>query len=245
MVDLLLGENYIPEIDLQEKTKKTFFDAVNVIAFFKPSTRIGIEIHWELLSRNYAIAWDESKLWDKQENCSIDHREIPVPPLEQLLLYLCAHGAKHLFERIEWICDIDRSIRENPNIDWTYLLNEAEKLGVKRILLLGLALCEELFELKLPDTMKAEIEKDKVLPKLISKIIEINFSKGQKEERSYSTFGLLLSMRENLSDKLHFTLRGLFAPKFDDFLFVQLPGYLAFLYPLIRPYRLLTKYFRS
>ena len=245
MMDLLLKENYIPEIDLQEKTKETFFDAVNVIAFFKPSTGVRIEVHWELLSRNYAIEWEESKLWGKQESSSINHREIPVLRLEQLLLYLCAHGAKHLFERLEWICDIDRSIRENPDIDWTYLLDEADNMGLKRMLFLGLALCEELFALKLPDTIKEKIEKDKVLPNLISKIIEINFSKSQKDERSYSTFGLLLSMRENLSDKLRFTLRGLFAPKFDDFLFIQLPSHLAFLYPLVRPYRLLTKYFKK
>ena len=245
MMDLLLKENYIPEIDLQEKTKETFFDAVNVIAFFKPSTGVRIEVHWELLSRNYAIEWEESKLWGKQESSSINHREIPVLRLEQLLLYLCAHGAKHLFERLEWICDIDRSIRENPDIDWTYLLDEADNMGLKRMLFLGLALSEELFALKLPDTIKEKIEKDKVLPNLISKIIEINFSKSQKDERSYSTFGLLLSMRENLSDKLRFTLRGLFAPKFDDFLFIQLPSHLAFLYPLVRPYRLLTKYFKK
>ena len=245
MMDLLLKENYIPEIDLQEQTKETFFNAVNVIAFFKPSTGVRIEVHWELLSRNYAIEWEESKLWGKQESSSINHREIPVLRLEQLLLYLCAHGAKHLFERLEWICDIDRSIRENPDIDWTYLLDEADNMGLKRMLFLGLTLCEELFALKLPDTIKEKIEKDKVLPNLISKIIEINFSKSEQDERSYSTFGLLLSMRENLSDKLRFTTRGLFAPKFDDFLFIQLPKHLAFLYPLVRPYRLLTKYFKT
>ena len=243
MMDLLLKEQYIPEIDLKEGTKETFFNSVNVIAFYNESTGVRIEVHWELLSRNYAIDWEEKSLWDKQEHTRINHKEIPVLVLEEQLLYLSAHGAKHLFERLEWICDIDRSIRVNPNIDWQYLLNKAEKLGIKRMLYLGLALSQQFFGLELPEIIKKNIAQDKEIPKLISKVIEINFSKTSQEGKSYSTFGLLWGMRENLSDQLRFAWRGLFASKFDDFKYIQLPKYLAFLYPIVRPYRLITKYF--
>ena len=245
MMDLLMKENFIPEIDLKKSTKETFFDSVNVIGFHNPSTGVYIEIHWELLSKNYAINWEEKVLWEKQETTLINQKEIPVLRLEQLLLYLCVHGAKHLFERLEWVCDIDRSIRANPHIDWSYLLDEAEKLGIKRMLLLGLALSQQLFKLELPQIVQKEIVQDKELPKIISRVIEINFSETSQEGRSYSSFGLLLNMRENLSDKLRFASHGLFAPKFDDFKFIQLPKYFAFLYPLIRPYRLITKYFKQ
>lgn len=163
--------------------------------------------------------------------------------MEQQLLYLSAHGAKHLFERLEWICDIDRSIRTNTDINWEHLHNEAEKLGIRRMLYLGLALSQSFFNLELPESIVKYIEQDKEIPNLISKVIEVNFSKISKGEKSYSSFGLLWSMRENFSDQLHFTWRGLFSPKFDDFVFIQLPQHLAFLYPVVRPYRLLTKYF--
>ena len=244
MMALLLEKHYIPEIELKEETKEAFFDCVNVIGLYEESTGTRVEIHWELLSRNYAIDWEEESLWDHQESVRINHKEIPVLPLEQQLLYLCAHGAKHLFERLEWVCDIDRSIRANPDIDWTHLLNEAEKLGIERMLCLGLALSQQFFKLELPEMIREKIAEDKEIPKLISKVIEINFSDTLQAEKSYSTFGLLWSMRENLSDQLRFAWRGLFSPKFDDFLFIQLPKHLAFLYPAIRPYRLLTKYFK-
>ena len=244
MIDLLLKEHYIPEIDLREGTRETFFKSVNVIAFYKESTGIRVEIHWELLSRNYAIDWEEKSLWANPESVLINNKEIPVLPVDQQLLYLCAHGAKHLFERLEWVCDIDRSIKINPDIDWQYLLNEAEILGIKRMLYLGLALSQQFFGLELPEMIQKNIAQDKEIPKLISKVIEINFSQTSQEEKSYSSFGLLWSMRENLSDQLRFAWRGLFAPKFDDFVFIQLPSHLAFLYPVVRPYRLVTKYFK-
>jgi len=244
MMALLIQEHYIPEIDLRKETKETFFKCVNVIGLHKKSVGVLAEIHWELLSRNYAINWEEKSLWGKQESVQINHKEIPVLPIEQQILYLCAHGAKHLFERLEWICDIDRSIRANPDIDWQHLLNEAEKLGVKRMLYLGLALSQQFFGLKLPEMIQQKMEQDKALPKLISKVIEINFSETSQEGKSYSSFGLLWNMRENLSDQLRFAWYGLFAPKFDDFKFIQLPKYLAFLYPIVRPFRLITKYFK-
>lgn len=245
MMTLLTREHYIPEIDLNKETEETFFECVNVIGLHKASTGIRIEVHWDLLSKNYAIDWKEKSLWTKEECVQINHTEIPVLPFDQQLLYLCAHGAKHLFERLEWICDIDRSIRTTPDIDWKHLLNEADKLGIKRMLLLGLALSRQFFGSELPDIIKKNITQDKNIPKLISKVIKTHFSDTSKEEKSYSSFGLLWSMRENFSDQLRFALRGSFAPKFDDFLFIQLPRQLAFLYPVIRPFRLLTKYFHQ
>jgi hypothetical protein len=244
MMDLLIQENYIPEIDLGQGTKETFFNCVNVIGLYKKTTRILVEVHWELLSKNYAIDWKEESLWSKKEYIHINNKEISVLPTEQLLLYLCAHGSKHLFERLEWICDIDRAVKSSPCIDWEFLINEAEKLGVKRMLYLGLGLSQQFFSLELPEIIQKGIAQDKEIPKLISKVIEVNFKKTSQQGKSYSSFGLLWSMRENLSDQLRFAWRGLFAPKFDDFVFIQLPKHLAFLYPVVRPYRLLTKYFK-
>ncbi|HIQ46311.1 MAG TPA: hypothetical protein EYH57_01690, partial [Sulfurovum sp.] len=232
MMDLLIQSQYTPEIDLKESTKKTFFDSVNVIGLYQTSIGVLVEIHWELLSKNYAIDWEEQSLWKKQESVAINKKIIPVLPVEQQLLYLCVHGSKHLFERLEWICDIDRSIRTHTDIDWVYLVNEADKLGIRRMLFFGLSLSQQFFSLPLPKQIEKAIAEDKDIPKLISKVIEINFSETSKKGKSYSSFGLLWSMRENLSDQLRFAWRGLFAPKFDDFLFIQLPKQLAFLYPV-------------
>ncbi len=245
MIDILNQKHYIPEIVLKEGTKEIFFSAVNVIGLQHPSNGVFTEVHWELLSKNYAINWEEKIIWKHPTFIHINQVAIPVLPTEQLILYLCAHGSKHLFERLEWICDIDKTIKENPNIDWEYLLKEADNLGIRRMLFLGLTLSQQFFRLILPEMIQKEIAKDTEIPKLISKIIKINFSKSKQREKSYNTFRLLWSMRENLSDQLHFAWRGLFSPKFDDFVFVQLAKNLAFLYPLIRPYRLVTKYFKS
>ncbi len=245
VIDIMTEAGYIPEIILNSNAENTFFTHVNVIAFYHPISNIRIEIHWELLSKNYAISWEESSLWETQTSIDINNYQISILSIEHLLLYLCAHSAKHLYERLEWICDIDRSVRANPDIDWKRINSEASKLGLTRIVYLSLALCETLFALELPKMMKEESQKDSVMQELKETIIKQNFGQTTSSKKSYSHFILLWKMREKFSDKLRFAFLGIFTPKFDDFLFIQLPNQLSFLYILFRPYRLIRKYLIS
>ncbi len=238
---LLQTRGYVPEIELEESTLETFYNCVNVIGLQKGSIRV--EIHWELLSSNYAIDWNEVKLWSENERIDINKQSIKMLSFTNHILYLCAHGSKHLFERLEWVCDIDRAVRSQEHVEWDVLLQEAKALGIERMLLFGLSLAQEFFSLPLPQEIKTKIAADKELSPLKKQVITLHYSE-QDGTKSYSTFWLLWQMRENISDRLRFAYRALFAPKFDDFKFVQLPKQLLFLYPLIRPYRLVTKYFK-
>lgn len=240
-LSLLQKRGYTPEIELEKSTLETFYNCVNVIGLHRGSVRV--EIHWELLSKNYAIDWEEKKLWRESETIEINRKPINMLSFENHILYLCAHGSKHLFERLEWICDIDRAIRAKSDVNWSHLILEAKELGIERMLLLGLALSKLFFDLPLPQDIIEKIENDPAIETLTQKVIAMHYSGEEQASRSYSSFGLLWQMRERLSDRLRFAYRGLFAPKFDDFKFVQLPKELLFLYPFVRLFRLLVKYF--
>lgn len=239
-MSLLIADLYQPEIELTQPLSGTFFSCVNVIGLRK---KIYIEIHWALLSKNYAIQWHEGSIWTDNETTVIDDIDVPVLSYNHHLLYLCAHGAKHMFERLEWVCDIDRLIRSKPDLPWQALQQQAKKQGIQRIMLLGLHLCQTLFDLPLPENIKLSIQNDPNVDKLARQIIKLNFSNSNVKGKSYSSFGLLWRMRENFPDRLRFAYRALFAPKFNDFEYITLPNYLLFLYPVIRPFRLLIKYF--
>lgn len=244
-IDLLTADGYIPQLKLEPKTKDALLSALNVLSFYKQDRGILLEVHWELFSKNYAINWDEAMLWQQEsESVLINTHPIRVLPWEEEILYLCVHGSKHLFERLEWICDIDRAVSAHQALDWERLLSKAQKRGTKRMLFLGLGLCEHFFGLTLPHKFHNEMAKDKTLAKLISKIVEINFSQQTQKVKSYRTFWLLWNMRERLSDRLQYAVHALFSPKFEDFSFIHLPKPLLFLYPVIRPFRLVFKYFR-
>ncbi len=239
---LLTEDKYISEFSLAEDIADAYVGWVNVIGFRKLER---IEIHWDLLSINYAIHWPENSLWGNTDTTTIDGISIPIPAYNTHLLYLCAHGAKHLFERLEWVCDIDRMIRVTPDLNWQSLFEEAKERRIERILRLGLYLSHKLLSLPLPENIKTEVMNDAAVKDLGQRLIDMNFNTSDGQGRSYRSFFLLWRMRENRSDRIRFAYRAMFAPKFDDFIFIKLPRHLLFLYPIIRPFRLLAKYFMS
>ena len=245
VIKLLQQRNYSLDIELQEKEEKEFFSSVNVVGLTDKEKNISIEIHWKLTAQNYAIFWDQSKIWEQIDEVVIQKYPIATLSFVNHLLYLCVHGAKHLYERLEWLCDIDRLIRTNAAIEWKELIKAAQKLKIVRTLLLSLALCESILDLKIDDSIKIKIDQDKSLKKLKQKIIILSFSDSLQKPSAYQKFILLYSMRDTLYDKVSFVYFSLFSPKFDDYKTFKLPKYLTPLYPILRIMRLVKKYFLS
>ena len=242
--DYMVKKRYIPEIELTESNKKSFFNSVNVLGFYHPVSKVYIEIHWELLSKNYAIQWNEKKIWQNSSKVTINHTDITTMNLEQQLLYLSIHGGKHLFERIGWICDIDRTLRISSKIDWRLLLDEAEEMGTKRMLFIALYISHKLLSTPLTSDIQHKIDKNRVVKKITKKIISLQFGSKKIKYKAFKKFIILYGMRENQIDRVNFIYHSLFSPKFDDFKTIKLPNFLWFLYPIIRPIRLLVKYIR-
>jgi hypothetical protein len=52
---------------------------------------------------------------------------------EDLLLILCAHGAKHLWMALGWICDVAELLRVHRDMNWPDILEEARsRLSARR-----------------------------------------------------------------------------------------------------------------
>jgi len=242
MITLLEKNVYHPEITLKKQSRETFFGAVNVLGFYSP-TKTLIEIHWELLSKNYAILWSEDRLWRNPKTITIHKQNIKTLDSTTTLLYLCTHGSKHLFSRLSWLCDIDRTLNKSE-IVWQEVRTEAKELGITRMLLLSLSLSHSLLDTPLPKEIHALIKKDPTINSIVINIIKLHFTTLEQSSKNINSFTLLLSMREGIKAKIHFTYLALFTPKFDDFKHIQLPKYLAFLYPMVRVLRLGGKYLR-
>jgi hypothetical protein len=239
----LMQENgYIPDVSIPQAQREEILKLLTVIGFDKPDTGMRIEIHWELLSHNYAVDWRSRSLWEDRETVRLNHADVQTLAKEHLLLYLCIHGSKHLFERLEWVCDIDRLVRAHPDIDWDRVIDHAKETGTLRMLLLGLSLAQRFFRLPLPEAVYAMRNQDRSLSRLEQKIILLHFSQTAAQQVNSGYFFLLLQMRERFTDKIDFSYRAFFAPQFNDFNFLPLPKTLRFLYPLVRLYRLTRKY---
>ena len=115
--------------------------------FIHPNGTLALELHWRHhwnLPGTTSDQWANSHpvLW---QGCSYR----ALDPIDQIL-YLCSHGAEHLWFRAKWLGDIAR-IRANNHINWLAAHDRARRTHQERPLLAALRLLEIVYDLPLPD----------------------------------------------------------------------------------------------
>ncbi len=102
------------------------------LSLYHPKSGVHFEMHWSLMSEDYPMQIDLSSLWKHPQTVKINGKEISTFPTEELLLYLCIHGTKHLCERIEWIKDIDLvRMQDSHKSIYSYMVDIYVKIPLK------------------------------------------------------------------------------------------------------------------
>jgi hypothetical protein len=157
-------------------------------------------------------------------------------------LILCVHGAKDVWERLEWICGIAELLRAHQEMDWEAVSRNAKELGVERIVLLGLCLARELFNANLPDTVLHDIETQPMIARLAREVKESVLRADPQTPGLRKRILFHLRTRERMRDRVRYCVRLLFTTTPIDWQTLPLPASLSFLYALLRPFRLARKY---
>src|SRR6185295_14836569 len=93
-----------------------------------------------------------------------------------LVLSLCVHGSKHLWERLAWICDVAELVKTRTDLNWSVLLERAVSTGNERMLFLGLYLANNLLDAPLPLHVESKVAKEKMVPSVANEVSERLFS---------------------------------------------------------------------
>src|SRR3989442_8147623 len=75
------------------------------------------------------------------------------------MLVLCVHASKHAWTQLSWIREIGE-LSKSQLLDWVAILNEAERLGICRILAVSLALANNLFGAEIPEAVPRDAPRD-------------------------------------------------------------------------------------
>lgn len=198
-----------------------------------------IEINWNFEGKFLYFADNPMFLFDNLKEFNINQCKIrSFSPVNQLLM-LSIHAAKHNWNRLSWICDIAHLI-QSEEIEWVITLENAEKLGVKRILMINLFLAQDLFGIKLPKQILNY--SDKTIMSIMLNIKKRIFYVRKDSLNITEKFLLDITKRENLVHGIKDCFKGLTHFSYNDFEDFALPKQLFVLYPFIRPMLLLKRY---
>jgi hypothetical protein len=219
--------------------------------FTQKETAVTVDLHETLTPSYFPVQFDLEGIYQRLQPVLLQQKKVYSFSDEDLLLYLCVHGCKELWRRLIWVCDIAELVRSRPKLHWDWLLAQAQQFGIKRMLLLSLALAHSLQNLELPDRILQQINADPSLHPLLqefqSRLIQDTDSLIEDSKAQFWTYHhpLHLKMRERWQDKLPqywVTLKFLVLPNEEDRRFVSLPSCFTPLYFAIRPMRLLLKH---
>src|SRR5262249_36381458 len=97
------------------------------LQFARDEGRLLVELHWRIAPRLFAPGFGAEDLWSSLETINVEGVEIKALPIEELLMTLCVHGARHLWERLSWVTDLAAVIAATDEIRWTELLAMAKR----------------------------------------------------------------------------------------------------------------------
>jgi hypothetical protein len=198
-----------------------------------------VELKWGILPRFYAINFDVDALFARAVTSEVGEFPMPSLCLEDLVMVLCVHAAKHAWTQLSWLCDLVQLAKQSP--DWPAIERRSADLGIERIVAVNFLLAHRLLNAGLPESIGKRMRKDRAVETLAADILPIVTRSAEYNKESINYFRLMMTLRERRRDRVKFLWRLVATPGAGDWSAIHLPAWLFPLYRLVRMFRLLGK----
>jgi len=243
--DLLAESGYAPAVALTPREEKAYFKTECALQLRDQDRGFVVELHWRFNERNASVDLPLDDVWERSTQLPLGGTMIRTLDLQDLLLYLCVHGAKHCWERLEWISCVAELIARNPGLDWPAVIQRAEEWRTVRLLHLGLWLTRRLFDTRLPKFVEERLDGDPEACRLGGSVVGWLFDKpaGTHYQLRAARYRFMLQSRERRQDQFRMILFSALKPPHPDAEeWIHLPPKLSFVNHVLRPLRLLSEY---
>ena len=212
------------------------------LSFRDPGHWLKLDLHWSLLHSYFPCPFKEIELWSRVGSIPWGGTRVRILSPEDQLMFLCGHGAKHLWARLGWLCDLARLIQLEQGIDWSEIFDRTRRSDTTRIVLLGLVLADNLLGVEFPPAAAALVDADLQVRVLAAEVLERLRTGRPASQVATALFCMRVLERNGYRARL---LLGMFVqPTEAEYRVVQLPPALYWVYYLLRPLRLAVKYAR-
>jgi hypothetical protein len=239
---LLISKGFIPELNLNEKQFDAYMNSEDHIILSTGKRNVIVELHWELSARYLSKPFTFEQIRQQVQEYNFSGKKILTFSNADLLVYLCLHGSKHIWETLELIYLVATLL--NQDLDWGRILTLAKTTHCYRKLLLGLSLCRYFFNCNLPKEIHVLIDSDAKVKELELYVIQLLLEPPENNawESSKSKFTRYQFVAlDRLQDKVRYLFFMVLFPTNNDWASITLTDKYSFLYYLTRPFRLFLK----
>jgi hypothetical protein len=159
-----------------------------------------LELHWRFAMRRACVKHDPERFLQRFEMIPLADAQVPSLPLEVYLLILSMHATKHMWKQLKLICDI-AEILGQPDLDWQYVLREADDLGLKRMLAVGALLAEDPLGVVVPAELAQGLKIDRTARTLAAEVRRSLFKEVDETWHWHADYRFQVEIRERLQDR--------------------------------------------
>jgi hypothetical protein len=235
---LLVENGYQPRVKMTASKERAILRSECDEVFMGTSDRI-LEVHWAITPPFFSFHLETEDLFSRATKIELLGKSVLAPSPEDLLLILSVNGAKDMWNRMEFICRVAELLYRYPEIQWSTIFSRAQELGAERMLLLGLFLAHQLLGASLPADVLQRLQQSKILWDLANQVCERLFFRPEVLPSQFELTRFRLRTRERLRDRFTYCFKRALSPTYKDLENMSLPPSLEFLYPLVRPFRLI------
>jgi hypothetical protein len=234
----LASEGFVPQVPLQPWQERQLVRAAHPYALIRRAEGIVVELHWSVSPRSLSSGLGAALPPDRLEAVTVAGTTFQTLPADVLLVALCVHGAKHVWERLGWIVDVAELLAKPRALDWTGVLEDASRAGHRRELLLGCLLARDLLATDLPGPLSRAVTTDPRLSRLARVVLTQLGLVGPRRLGIAETARFHLGARGTWGDRFDY-VRFAMMPTVADWTATPLPRWLAPLHYPLRAARLL------
>ena len=238
--DLLISQNFIPEFELNHLKEIKYIESQREQRFWNNDHNITIDIHWKFSALFFSIPKYFDTLGHDVIITIINDLKVNTLSTEDLLLILCLHNAGHRWMRLSWLCDISELL-DNKNVNWSELIIKANKLQIKKILLINIYLVSDLLGFKIPKEISTYLESDKNIIKISNKI-KIKIFSEETNLKIFEEIYFCLKLRDNPVFGFKDAVRNLMLPTPLEWEKLNLPIILHPIYYIYRPFYIMIRH---
>jgi hypothetical protein len=235
----LMELGYEPGLQLSPRQEKSYLRSGYEYVFGLKAERNLVELQWRIVPRFCSINFDIDTLFSRSIQIELDGLPLRTLGYQDQMLVLCVHAAKHEWAQLGMLRDI--AILGQFDLDWNWIVTEAHRLGILKILQVSLLAVRELFAIDLPATSQLK----PVVGSAAEKALAVAASLQRNHEPntdSLQYFRSQLQTRERLRDRAQFVWRLATAPSVEEWNQIRLPDQFFALYRGVRIARLMRRF---
>lgn len=201
-----------------------------------------VELQWALAPRFFSLEFPLNDMIRRAVTVQVIGSPVKTLAADDLFLALAAHGAKHLWTRLDWVLDIASLLRAE-DLNATRVGELAEQYHLERIVAVAALLAAKISDVKIPAQISSLATKDQRASAIASALLDNAINGAQRYPlETLAYFSMFANLRERWTDRGRLFLRLLLTPGLSEWRSARLPPGAHWLYYPMRVARIAKRF---